>query len=219
MGLQAFFFFNLFIIFFTLYKKISIGKCKRANKSQGKKNITSYPAISCNKAEKSTIMFSYSLSQWIKFYLINNLRYDLPEGAWSNSSLWGISQNQTDILQGVNARRSHRICFSVAAEVSGAFGTNPAYCLWLSAGKGPKCTGPVAAGAYCQYYWWGGRSWPEPWQVCMLSLSHHSSQLSRGGQLNCLAEEMSPIFLTEIIILVAHPGDEKTASSWCRKVR
>ena len=122
--------------------------------------------------------------------------------------LWGVSENQPDTLQGVNARRSHRISLSVTAEVSGAFGTNPACCLWLSAWKGFKCTGLVAVGAYFQCLWWGGRSWAIA--VCTLSLSHLSSQLSTDasaqtppGAEPCLAEEeISPIFLTDTSILL-----------------
>lgn len=137
------FFFNLFItFFFALYKEASMGKSRGAHESWEKRQLTSCPAMSCRKAEESTITFIYSLSQWVEFNLINDLRYGLCERAWSDRHplrcFW------MDTLQGVNAWRSHGIGLSVTTGVSGAFGISPAFFLWLSTWEGLKCPEPVA---------------------------------------------------------------------------
>lgn len=78
-----------------------MGKSREAHEPWEKRQLTSCPAMSCRKAEESTITFIYSWSQWV------DLKWDLK---WSSP----LRRFWMDTLQGVNARRSHGISLGPA---------------------------------------------------------------------------------------------------------
>lgn len=203
-----------------------MGKSRGAHQSWEKRQLTPCPAMSCRKAGESTITFIYSWSQWVKFNLRKDLRCDLCDRAWSDCH--PLRHFWMDTLQAVNAWRPHGISLPVTTGVGGAFGINSAFFLWLSTQEGLKCPDPVAVvllsnasdGEWeaepCQSVCWvfSHQFFPAPWRCICPDPSW------RWGAGSYLAEEEnSPIFLRDPTILIVHPRDGKTASSWCRKKR
>lgn len=205
-----------------------MGKSRRAYKSWGKKQLTSCPAISCNKAGKSTVTFIYSLSQWVKFNLTNDFRYDLPEGAWSDSPLLRRFQElarfsarckctETPWDQFVGDcwgwwslwHQSSTLPLIFSMERIEMLRPSGSRCLFqiLVTRREKQSHGSLQAEPFPSFSsaLWGCTS-PDPsW---------------RWGAEPCLGEEeVSPIFLVGTSILFVPPGEDKTASSWCRKVR
>lgn len=137
--------------------------------------------------------------------------------------LWGISENQTDSLPGVNGQRSYRISLSVTAEVHGPLAPIQHVPSDFQHGN------ILNASA-----WWqlvlisstgNGEGEAEPWQTHVEPFPFWFPALQgwispdpswRWGAELCLAEEgISPILWTPASGFV-HPEDEKTTSSWWR---